>query len=216
MALTPAQIATFFNTGALPAGVVTNTQIAANAGIARTQLAQDPLQPEAINPALWRVWDDMGSNLPSAGANDDFGLVGGTFATASPVMQSKDFTSNGAVEHAYARILMSMPLEFDPLNDIRLRFHAWMGVVADISATLDMEAFLSDKEAGIGADLVSTSATSINSASKTDYDFVIDGSGLNPGDSLDIRINAAVRDNASGAGIVVNIGSVQRLVDIRG
>mgnify|MGYP003147995460 CR=1 FL=1 len=46
---------------------------------------------QVIPLTQWRTWDDIAVNLPANPASDDLGLVSGTFATASPLIQTVDF-----------------------------------------------------------------------------------------------------------------------------
>ena len=58
----------------------------------RTQLTQDVLAKFAVPLTDLRVWDAIGSLLPSAGANDDLGLYSGTFGTDAPKVSTGDLT----------------------------------------------------------------------------------------------------------------------------
>lgn len=184
--------------------------------IPRAKLEQDVLASYAIPWTAWRVWDALGTNLPGTAANDDLGLVGGTFGTNSPTIQTGDLKAAGATTR-YARCQIWLPPEYDAGQTINLRFHAGMKTtVADVSATLDAEAYKSDTEEGVGSDLVSTAAQSINSLTLADKDFVIDGSALSPGDLLDVRIAVEVNDAATATAVIGLIGAAFLLIDIRG
>ncbi len=88
--------------------------------------------------------------------------------------------------------------------------------VADVAATLDVEALESDGDGGVGSDLVTTVAQDINSLTLSDNDFTIDASALAPGDMLDVRIAVTVNDAASATAVIAAIGAVSLLCDIRG
>lgn len=184
--------------------------------LARSNLLQDSNQVYVIPLIAFRVWDAITTNLPSAGANDDIGLVGGTWATDSPSLQSGDLKSAGATDR-YARVQIPLPIEYVGGQTVTLRFRAGMlTTVADNSATLDVVAYEPDREAGIGADLCATGATTINSVTLADKDFTITATGLNPGDMLDVRIHMAVNDAGTGTAVIAIIGSVELLCDVKG
>jgi hypothetical protein len=163
------------------------------------------------------VWDAYQTNLPGTSANDDLGLIGGTFATGSPSIQTSDLGGAGATSR-YARAMIPLPVEYVDGETVILRFRAGMvTTVADTTATLDVEAFESDREAGIGADLCATAATTINSTTLADKDFTITATTLAAGEWLDVRIHIAINDAGDGgAGITGIIGSAELLCDIKG
>lgn len=184
--------------------------------VPRSNLAQTSLAKYFIPWHAWRVWNALATNLPGTPLTDDLGLVGGTWATGSPSIQTEALEAAGATP-SYARCQIALPPEYDEGQDVVLRFHAGMLTsVADTSATLDVVAYESDGEAGIGSDLVTTAATTINSLTLADKDFVVTASGLSPGDILDIRIHTAVNDGASGTAVKAIIGAAYLLCDIRG
>ena len=185
-------------------------------GWARSQIAQESLAQYPIPWTWWRVWDAYHTALPGTSATDDLGLIGGTFATASPTIQTSDLKAAGATTR-YARCTIPIPVEFDAATDMVLRFHAGMKTtVSDTTATLDVEAYKSDEEEGIGADLVTTAATTINSLTLADIDFTVNAASLSAGDLLDVRIAVAINDGASGTAVIGLIGAAHLTCDIRG
>ena len=185
--------------------------------LARSYLEQESLAVYPIPWTWWRVWDALQTNLPGTSATDDLALVGGTFATGSPSIQTSDLGGSGAVTR-YARATIPLPAEYVAAETVVLRFSAGMvTTVADQSATLDVQAYLADREAGIGADICATAATTINSTTLADKSFTITATTLSPGDLLDVRIAVLVDDDGDGgAGITGIIGAAELLVDIKG
>jgi len=172
------------------------------------------LQIFTIPWTLWRVWDDIDAVLPDTAATDDLGLIGGTFGSASPSIQSVDFGATTTT--AYARAQIPLPWCFVDYQTVKLRCHAGMLVIADDACTLDVEAYESDKKAGISADLCATAAQSINSATLADKDFTITSSSLVAGDMLDVRLTVVGTDAGNAApNITAVIGAVQLLCDVR-
>lgn len=165
----------------------------------------------------FRVWDALQTLLPGTPSSDDLGLVGGTFGTATPSIRSEDLKAAGATNKR-ARVLIQLPWEYEAGQSIKIRIKAGMiTTVAGTSATVDCEAYKlqDDPDDAIGSDLVSTAATSMNSLTFADIDFVVNASSLSPGDILDLRITVAVNDGASATAVIAGITSVRLLADVR-
>lgn len=180
-------------------------------------LALAELQAFPVPLTDFRVWDALASLLPSAGANDDLGLVGGTFGTATPTLRTQDLKAAGASSN-YARALIQLPWEYVAGESVTIRIKAGMiTTVAGTSATVDVEAYKqqNDPDDAIGSDLVSTAATTMNSLTFADIDFTLTPTSLSPGDILDVRIKTAVNDGASGTAVIAGISSVKLLCDVR-
>lgn len=175
------------------------------------------LQAFPIPLTDFRVWDAMQTLLPGTPSADDLGLVGGTFGTATPSIRTEDLKALGATNQR-ARFLVQLPWEYVAGETVTLRFQAGMiTTVAGTSATLDCEAYKlqDDPDDAIGSDLVTTSATSINSLTFASTDFVITPTSLSPGDILDVRVTIAVNDGASGTAVIAAITSAKLLADVR-
>lgn len=180
-------------------------------------LALAELQPFPIPLTEFRVWDAMQTLLPGTPSADDLGLVGGTFGTATPSLRSEDLKTLGATNKR-ARVLVQLPWDYVAGESVTLRFKAGMiTTVAGTSATLDCEAYKlqEDPDDAIGSDLVSTAATTMNSTTFANIDFVITPTSLSPGDILDVRITCAVNDGASGTAVIAGITSAKLLADVR-
>lgn len=182
----------------------------------RSSLQLDSEAAFVIPWTVWRVWDAYHTVLPGTSASDDLGLIGGTFATSSPSIQTYDVKNAGAVT-LYARAMIPLPPEYVTGQTVKLRFKAGMlTTVASSSATIDAVAYRSNGESGIGSDLVTTAATTINSLTLANKDFELDPSTLAAGDWLDVRVAIAVNDSATGTTVKGIIGSAALLCDIKG
>ncbi len=198
-----------------PATFLTNSHVNSNAGIARTKLATDLLQPFVVPLTTLRVWDAIQTNLPGTAASDDLAIIGGTFGTNTPMIKTSDAKTTTVTQ--YARFQVRLPAEYTAAGGVKLRLHAGMGTtVANGTATVDVEAYESNKEGGLGSDLVTTSATSINSLTLADKDFTLTASSLAPGDWLDVRITIAITDSGTGTAVLGVIGNISLLCDIIG
>lgn len=186
-------------------------------GPTRAQLRQENLAPFVIPLTAWRVWDGAMGVLPGTPAGDDLGLVGGTFGTASPTLQTKDEKANATPTASYARTVERIPIEYVAAQTVTLRIHAGMITsIADQSATVDAVVYEADKESGISADLCTTAAQDCNSLTMADFDFTITPAALVAGDILDIRIALTLDDDATGTVVSGIIGYVALLCDVKG
>lgn len=182
---------------------------------ARSNLAQDANAAFTVPMALLRVWDALATNLPATGGTDDLGLYGGTFGSASPKVSTGDFKNTSVTR--YARFQFQLPAEYDAGQSVTVRLVAGMlTTVASTSCTLDVECYKADEASGVGLDLCTTAAQSINSTSFADKDFAITPTGLTAGDILDIRLTIAGVDSATATVVEAAIGSIQVLCDIKG
>lgn len=185
-------------------------------GLARTDMDLGAGQEFEIPMTAWRVHDAFQTVLPGTSATDDLGIYGGTFGTDSPALKTYDVKTVGAT-NLYARALIQLPHSYVATESVSVRFHAGMeGAVADTSCTIDLVAYESDEETGIGSDLVTTAATTINSLTFADVNFTINAAGLAPGDVLDMRVDIAVNDGAGGSSVQAVIGAAKLVCDTKG
>lgn len=199
----------------LPPEVVTNYTIAGNADIAVTKLAQRVLAESVIPLTQARVWDAVQTNLPGTPANDDLGIITGTWGTNPIRITAGDVKALGATTR---RLYLAIPIpaNYQDGETIQLRIRAKMETtVADGSCTVDAEAYVGS-DGSLGSDLVTTGATSMNSLSAANYDFTINATGVDPGDLLEVRISIAANDTATATAVTPAIYSVSLLCDTRG
>lgn len=180
-------------------------------------LSMAELQPFPIPLTDWRVWDALQTGLPGTPSSDDLALIGGTFGTATPSIRTEDLKAAGATNKR-ARFLIQLPWEYVAGESVTLRFKAGMiTTVATPTATLDCEAYKlqEDPDDAIGSDLVSTAATTMNSTTFANIDFVITPTSLSPGDILDVRVTIAINDGATATAVIGGITSAKLLCDVR-
>jgi len=167
-------------------------------------LLQAATQPFHIPWTWWRVHDAVQTNLPGTAATDDLELTTGTLGTAPMTIQTGDLGAAGATTR-YARAMIPLPWTYQSAQTVTLRFHAGMlTAISDGTATLDVEAYESDKDNTVSADLYAGAAKDINSMTFADIDFAITPTNLVAGDVLDVRIAIAVND----AGTAVTNGCI--------
>jgi len=200
----------------LPVNTVVDGTVKAGADIARAKIAQDVLAIYPIKLTDFRVWDAMHTVLPGTSATDDLALISGTFGTNTPMLKTYDVKAAGS-QFLRARCIMQLPPEYDGGETVTMRVSAGVETtVADVSASIDVEVYESDKAGGVSADLISTAAQSCNSLTLANKDFTVTPTGLLAGDWLDIRITMAMNDAATGTAVLGVIGTVDLLCDIRG
>ena len=195
---------------------VVDADINASAAIARSKLAEDAAQPYTVGMIDMRTWDAVGTVLPAAAANDDMGLITGTFSTDGPTLQSEDWKTSSSASK-YARFFFQLPAEYVDGEAISLRAQAGMVTTkSDGTATLDAEVYVDDADGAAGADICATVAQDMNTLATNEIDFTITPTGLVSGDMLDVRLTFGGADTATGTAVVSEIRKVQVLVDIKG
>jgi len=199
----------------LPPEVITNYTIAGNADIAFTKIAQRVLAESVISLTQARVWDAVQTNLPATPASDDLGIITGTWGTNPVRITAGDVKALGSTTRRL-HLAIPIPSNYEDGQTIQLRIRAKMETtVADNSCTIDAEAYVGS-DGALGSDLVTTSATSMNSLSAANYDFTINATGVDPGDLLEVRLSIASNDAATATAVTPAIYSVSLLCDTRG
>ena len=179
-------------------------------------LKQDALAIFPVRFTGLRVWDAIQTNLPGTAAADDLALIGTTFGSTAPRVTAGDCKALGATSR-YARFMVELPECYEAGETVTLSLSAGMvTTVASSSCTVDVECYKIDKITGIGSDLCTTSATTINSLVFAAKAFTITPSGLTAGDVLDVRLTIACNDAATGTAVTPTIAGIDLLCDIKG
>ena len=162
-----------------------------------------------------RVHDAPDTFLPTTSATDDLGLTIGVFGTNGILIQTSDLKSAGATTRYCRWPQVQVPNNYHTAQSAFIRLYAAMlTTVSDGTATVDVEAYVSDGVGGLSADKCATAAQSMNSLTPANLDFDL-GSTLLPGDILDVRITVAVNDGAGATAVIANIGRAYLAVDTR-
>jgi hypothetical protein len=195
--------------------ITSNSQIRAGAGITRAKMAQVAAAVFPIPLASMRVWNTW-QPLPVAAADDDLGAIAGTWATSVPHVESSDSGQTSVTQ--YLGFEFTLPDDYDEAETITVRIPAKMRVVADGSAAVDVEAYLSDGNSAVsGGDLIATAATTINSADWANKDFTVTATSRVPGDRIFFRVKVAIVDtNTATEHVTAWLGDIEVLVDVRG
>ena len=201
--------------GNLVDGGVKDRHVSGSAEIARTKLAQSALASFAQDLHALRVWDAVSSLLPSTGSSDDLGLYTGTFGSAASRAKTGDVKTLGATTRR-CRTLIQLPDNYEAGEDVQIRCLAGMETtVADTSATIDVEAYEVQSDGTLSADLVTTSAASINSLTLANKDFTLTATALTPGATLDVRVSIATNDGAGATAVIAVLAKLILRCDTR-
>ena len=196
-------------------GTVSATSLSLTTGMGRSSLLTDTAKCYTVPLVAMRVWDAMQTNLPGTAANDDMGLVGGTFGTDNPTLQGVDF--GGTASDEMCRFQFALPAEYVSAGAVTIRLRAAMlTTVADTACTVDVECYKSDRDGDVGSDICATAAQSMNSLTPANKDFSITATGLAAGDLLDIRLAFAGSDTGNLGVMIPEISQVEVLLDVKG
>ena len=207
------------NATSFPGDVIIPGNLHVTGGISPLKARSDVLvlteQTFTVPWTLWRVHDAMHTNLPGTAATDDLALIGGTFATGVPSIQTVDF--RGTNTTAYARAQIPLPADYVAGQSVKLRFHCGsLTTLPDAACTLDVICYKSDEESLVSAgDICATTVQTITPLTMADVDFTITATTLAPGDMLDVRITVYGEDAGDLGTMTLCIGAVQVVYYVR-
>lgn len=183
--------------------------------VPRSSLLLETGAPFPILPTDWRIHDAYQSLL-GTGSGDDLGIATGTYGTQLSYVRTPDLNGLGGPNNYRARFLFRLPENYDAGRNLLIRALSGMTTaVAATSATIDFEVRPHDGDLTVSADVVTTSAQSINNLVFSTFDFDVTGTGLSVGLSLDIRVTMAIASATASS----HFGAMSRceiLVPIRG
>lgn len=199
----------------IPDGTIRNVDINSTAAIKPSKLEQQSAQIFPIPLTDARVWDDFRALVPDTAANDDLGLITGTWGTDTPTLQSGDGKATTITRRA--GFAFRIPHNFVSAGTLVIRARGGMvTTISDDVATVDLEVYEADLDGGVGSDLCQTSAVSVNSLTKVNADFTIDATGLVAGDLLYLRLTAAITDAATGTAVIVEVSDINARLTTQG
>lgn len=155
---------------------------------------------DLIPLSAWRVWNTDGTVLPATAANDDLALIHGTLGTEPFHISAGDVkTLTGS---RYARVQWKLKDTYVSGTAVSIIVLAGMQTtVAGTSCAVDFVAYSSDSDLTMSADLVTTSSASINSLTYAEDTFAITSTGFTSATELDIRMEIAYVDAATGTAV---------------
>ena len=198
----------------LPDGGLSNPDISANANIASSKMEQRVLAEYRVPTNAFRIWDAITTNPVSAAANDDLGLVTGTWGSGANKITAGECKAATTTRHIYFSI--PVPPNYDDGQTIQLRVRAKMETtLSDGTCTIDATAYIAN-DGTLTSDLVATAAQSMNSLTAANYDFTLSSGSIDPGDLLEVRLTVACVDSATATAVTPAIYEVALLCDTRG
>lgn len=199
----------------IPDGSLRDVDLNSAAAIKPSKLEQQTAQIFDISLTDARVWDDFRALVPSTAANDDLGLITGTWGTDTPTLQSGDGKATTITRRA--GFAFRLPHNFVAAGTLVIRVRGGMvTTISDGVATVDLQVHEADLDGGVGSDLCQTSAITVNSLTKVNADFTIDSSGLVAGDLLYLRLTAAITDTATGTAVIVEVSDLNARLTTQG
>lgn len=198
----------------LPDGGISNVDIAANANIEASKMEQRVLAEHHVPVDAFRVWDAIATNPVSTAANDDLGLVTGTWGSAVNKITAGDCKAATTTRRIYFSV--PVPANYDDGQTIQLKIRAKVETtISDGTCTLDAEAYIAN-DGTLTSDLVLTAALSMNSLTVANYNFTLSSGAVDPGDLIEVRLTVACVDAATATAVTPAIYEVALLCDTRG
>ena len=184
-------------------------------GLTRSSLTQEDTSRFPIPLEAFRVWDAHQTLLTTA-ASDDLGITTGTWGTDVPYISAGDVKASSGTRRA--GFIFQVPMNYVAGKTLRVKFVAGMKTtVASSSCTIDLELYKSAATLLVdGSDLVTTSATTINSTTLSDIYFDLTYTGLIPGDWMHGRVSIAYNDGATATAVIPSIAHSEFICATKG
>jgi hypothetical protein len=155
----------------------------------------------------FRVWDALQTNLPGTAADDDLGLVTGTFGTGAPYLRTVDFKASTAL--AYGRTQITVPPHYIAGAPITLEIDAGMlTTISDSGGSVLVNAAVY-RAAAPSVNICATAAQGANSLTVATKTFTITSTNITPGELLDVRISHGGEDAATATAVIGIITGVR-------
>jgi hypothetical protein len=179
-------------------------------------LAEETLTRYPVVLSEFEIFDAPHNRLGATPtSDDDLAFVGGTFGSAAPMIQAGDVKA--VTKTRRARKSIPIPHNYVAGKQLQIIVGTKMvTTIADTSCTVDLEIYRADKQGGIGSDLCTTSATSMNSLTAAEKAFATDPATLSPGDWLDVRVTIASVDGATATAVTPAITSIDLACNTKG
>jgi hypothetical protein len=162
--------------------------------IKRALLIAGETVEKVLRLVLAKVHDAIKTDLPDTPSSDDLGLAEGVDAVLTTIE-----TNGGGTASTLAYALFRFVLDpwYDAGKDITVRIRAVTSALGTVEDLVDVEVKRIGEDGAPDADLNGTAEQQLTTA-LADYDFVVDGATLVPGDEVQLRL-ALSRDDTAGA-----------------
>lgn len=161
---------------------------------------------QEIGVPLTALRDDDGQPMAAAASAGKFGLSAGGWGTGGMTVLGELANANTKTDDALLELVL--PQNYEAGTDLTFKIVARVGAALNTTATLDVEAYLSDTNGGVGSDLCSTAAQACNSATWATYSFTIDGATLAPGRTLEVYLHGVANDSGGTTNNGIQIGRI--------
>lgn len=150
--------------------------------------------------------NEDGTVLTASAAAGKFGITSGNWTTGGLKLVGEAASNNSKTSTVKYRV--ALPQNYVAGSEITLHVNANVTATPTVSGVIDASAFESNTTGGVvGTDIQGTAVQSLTT-SMTDFKFVIDGSGLNPGDELEVYVQTVVNDTGGATGAIAQIGNI--------
>ena len=193
---------------------ITTTDLSATAGVLRTQLAEDALQPYPVPLTSLRA-ADLGALVVSETAGDHYIVV----STADIILRGE--VADDETEASVSYFQIPLPPGYVAAGDVTITVTSKTAVVAAGGATngstIDLEVFEINQTTGAaGSDIGATAAQAINGTAAADT-FTVTATNLVAGDILNVRLTTSVIENDGSTGTIqAEVYSIVLKADIKG
>lgn len=175
----------------------------------RADLTEEPLAVYGLPTALFR----QATGIPLAATE-----TAGTFNVdvTGNVQLIKGEVSLNETEVSVGNFQFILPPEYVAAGDVSVRIkHKVEGIGTLGACTVDVEAFEQDGNGAIGADLVTTTATTMTGTWAT-TDFTVTGSGLAGGDILNVVVTTSIQETGTANSLTAVLDGIALLLDVKG
>jgi len=192
---------------------IVNADVSASAAIARSKLAEDALAVCGVPLTICKNAD--GTTLANAAAAGVFGITSGGFGSGTLVLAGEAASGNSKTNTLMFEFIL--PPSYVAAGDVKLVVTAKETVgAATVASTLSAEAYESDGEGAVGANLYNAFDTTDITTSWQTCTSVITAAGLAAGDRLVVFVRVVTNDTGGAVGTIVHIGKVELQCDIKG
>ena len=203
-------------TSTIDALTIANADISATAEIGRAKSALEYLKYPVPLEDLRKLNDAANAVLPNTATSAILGYIVGTIGTTGASVQTSD--ADGTTVTCIAQFTFELPAEYQAGQAISIVAEAGMKTnISNSTATLDFNCYYkSPADNTHSADLVSTSATTINSLTLSTKTFVVTPTSRVAGDQLAVKMTIAITDGGSGTAVLGMITNLHMLLGVRG
>lgn len=161
---------------------------------------------QTIPLRLTQARDDDGQPMAAAASAGKFGLSVGGWGTGGMKIVGEAANANTKTDDMLIEV--ALPQNYEAGTDLTFAIVARVDTPLNTTATIDVEAYLSDTNGGVGSDLCSTAGQACNSATWATYTFTIAGATLAPGRTVEVYIRGVANDGGGTTNGKIEIGRV--------